>query len=450
MDISAVIAKVEASHHERVKVAVVDLDGVLRGKYIHKRKFLSALEKGFGFCNVVFGWDCGDMAYGNSHYTGWHTGYPDAHAQLDPSTYREIPWEDNVPFMLGHFVESPSGDQYLPICPRQLVQRMAEKAKGMGFSTLFGCEYEWFNFSETPESLAEKDYRNPQPLTPGMFGYSLLRSAYRNAYFTDLMEFANGFDVPLEGIHTETGPGVYEAALLATDVVEQADRAVLFKSLVKEIAYQHHIIPSFMARWNDTLPGCSGHLHQSLWSADGKTNVFLDSDDPHGMSETFKHYLAGLIHCVPDLMPMFAPTVNSYKRLVEGFWAPTRSNWGFDNRTVAFRVIPYSRVEARVAGADMNPCLAMAACLGAGLYGIEHQLKLEDEPIGGNGYQDKGGAPFPSNLHEASQRFKQSPIANALFGEAFVTHLANSREWEWQQSQEAVTDWELKRYFEII
>ncbi len=441
----------QESPSRKIKVAVSDIDGVLRGKFLHIDKFRSIANSTFGFCSVILGWDSWDQLYDNSQYTGWHTGYPDAAVAVDLSTYRQIPWHDNIPFFLGDFVDSKGAG--LEVCPRQALKRVIAKAAAMGFSSKVGCEFEWFNFQESGASMAQKGFVNPTPLTPGMFGYSLLRMSQNHDFFTAIMEHMDRFRVPIEGLHPETGPGVYEAAILYSDALEAADRAILFKSGVKEIASQFGILASFMAKWNMALPGCSGHIHQSLWDSKGNP-VFFSGNDPHSMSPLFKNYVAGVLHCLPDILALCAPTVNSYKRLVEGFWAPTRATWGIDNRTCALRVIPASaaatRLEFRVPGADMNPYLAVAATLAAGLYGIENELPLLDAPVSGNGYENKTSAAFPKNLHEAATRFKESKIAHALFPEAFVQHFAESRLWEWRQSQQAVTDWELKRYFEII
>jgi glutamine synthetase len=285
-----------------------------------------------------------------------------------------------------------------------------------------------------------------------MFGYSLLRMGHSRPYFTALFDELAAFGVPLEGLHTETGPGVFEAAILYADALEAADRGVLFKTSVKEIAQRFGVMPTFMARWNEGLPGCGCHLHQSLWS-EGK-NLFHDDGDPLRMSRTFKSYLAGLMRALPDLLPFFAPTVNSYKRLVEGYWAPTRVTWGVDNRTVAFRVIPggarSTRVEVRVPGADINAYLAMAASVAAGLWGIEQKLELEQAPVTGSGYQDEKAVRLPRTLQEATDRLDRSSLARELLGREFVDHYVKTREWEWKQAQQAVTDWELRRYFEII
>ncbi len=447
-----VLQKLSDSNAEKIKLAVVDIDGVLRGKVISLEKFMSVAEKGFGFCDVVFGWDAGDIAYDNSKITGWHTGYPDALASIDLQTFRRIPWDNNIPFFLSDFSHEKSNLH--AICPRTLLKRVREKAGRAGYLPYFSQEFEWFNFIDNRDELYKNNFRNPQPLTPGMFGYSVLRASQEGNYFNDLFDQMKKFNVPIEGIHTETGPGVYEAAIYYAEILEAADRAALFKSGVKEIAYRHGIIASFMAKWNETLPGCSGHVHQSLWSGNGKQNLFVDTDRENGISELMENYIAGQLFCLPHILPMYAPNINSYKRLVEGAWAPTTLTWAFDNRTTALRVLAgggnSTRLETRVVGSDANPYLAMAACLASGLYGIENKLVLNTPATTGSGYTDTKNGTLPANLWEATRQMKVSPIAKELFGDEFVAHFTDTREWEWRQYLKAVTDWELKRYFEII
>ncbi|MFA5860856.1 MAG: glutamine synthetase family protein [Candidatus Thermoplasmatota archaeon] len=447
-----VLGELRASNDSRIKVAVTDIDGILRGKYLDKAKFLSAAESGLGFCNVVFGWDSSDACYDNSQYTGWHTGYPDATARIDLSTMRRIPWEGGTPFFLGEFVDAQGAP--LDVCPRQLLQTTVRKANALGFTPMFGMEFEWFNFRETPRSLADKGYRAPEPLTPGMFGYSVQRMGQNPDFFAAIMTDLPALGVPIEGLHTETGPGVLEAALGVAGAVEAADRAVLFKSGIKDVARRFGIMPSFMAKWNQNLPGCSGHVHQSLYDSVGTKNLFHDDKAEHKMSKTFRSYLAGQMQALPDILPMFAPTVNSYKRLVDGYWAPTKVTWGVDNRTTALRAIPAgpksTRLETRVPGSDVNPYLAVAACLASGLHGIEEGLELREAPIVGSAYNDKKAERLPHTLQEATARMRDSKLARSLFGDGFVDHFVRTREWEWRQFQDAVTDWETKRYFEII
>jgi len=452
MDKKSVIDYVKTHPSGKIKIAITDIDGILRGKYISVEKFLSVIENEAGFCDVVFGWDSNDVAYDNTTYTGWHTGYPDAGVRLDLNTFRKIPWENDVPFVLGEMLDEHGNPA--TVCPRQLVKKVITDANKLGYSPLFSQEFEWFNFSETPQSVNEKNFKNLTHLTPGMFGYSILRSSLQNPFFTDLFQLLKDFNVPLEGLHTETGPGVLEAAIQYAPLLESADRAVLFKSSVKEIAYKHGIMATFMAKISEGLPGCGGHVHQSLWDTSGEKNLFYRFKDKRHMSDVMKSYVAGQLYCLPHVLPMYAPTINSYKRLVEGAWAPTTLTWALDNRTVALRVLSSGdkscRLETRVIGSDANPYLAMAAALASGLYGIKKKMKLKQPETVGNGYKDFSNGVLPANLHDATQMMKTSSIAREILGEKFVEHFVQTREWEWRQHLKAVTDWEYKRYFEII
>lgn len=448
MNDAQIIEYVKNHPSGKVKLAITDIDGILRGKYISTEKFLSVLQHEMGFCEVVFGWDANDASYDNGSFSGWHTGYPDKPVKIDLQTFRKIPWENEQPFFLADFTGAAAA-----VCPRNVLKKTIEAAEALGFAPYFSQEFEWFNFEETPHSANEKKFSGLRPLSPGMFGYSILRSTYRNDFFTDLFELLVKFGIPIEGLHTETGPGVLEAAIAYAPILESADRAVLFKTAVKEIAYKHGVLATFMAKWNETLPGCGGHIHQSLWDAAGHTNTFYDKNDPQGMSATFKSYIAGQLHCLPHILPLLAPNINSFKRLVPGLWAPTTLTWAVDNRTVALRALPggakSARLETRVVGSDTNPYLAMAACLASGLYGVKNKLSLQAETVG-NGYLDLSHGVLPANLDVATQTMKTSSLAHELFGETFVTHYTQTREWECRQHAKAVTDWELKRYFEII
>ncbi len=436
----------------KIKFAVVDIDGILRGKFIHKEKFLSALGNGLGFCDVIFGWDCGDKCYDNAEITGWHTGYPDAKASVALESFRKIPWENGTPFFLGDFSEA--GKYALEVCSRSLLKRVVSECEELGFKAYFAQEFEWFNFIGTPTEIHESNFNNLKPITPGMFGYSILRSSLNQPYFNDLFEQLLQFGIPLEGMHTETGPGVMEATVIYDDILAAADKAILFKTAVKEIAYRHHFVATFMAKWNENLPGCGGHIHQSLWDLKGETNLFYTKNNKTGISDLMQQYIAGQLKCLPEILPMFAPTTNSYKRLHGGDWAPSTLSWGIDNRTAAIRTIPgnnkSARIEMRVPGSDTNAYLAMAASLAAGLYGIKNKLKLTIAPTKGNAYLNKGNGTLPDSLDKATQKMANSEIARQLFGEAFVKHFTKTRQWECQQFDKNDPNWELKRYFEII
>ena len=434
----------------KVKVAVSDIDGILRGKYLHKDKFFGAAESGFGFCDVVLGWDSSDNCYDNAKLTGWQHGFPDVNARLDLDTHRQVPWDGGVDFFLGEFVKS-DGSPY-PACPRQTLKKVLKRAEKLGVQPMCGLEFEWFNFAETPQSWAAKKGVGPEPITPGMFGYSLLRMNHSSEYFNALMDEMLDFRVPIEGLHTETGPGVFEVAIMFSEALEAADRAILFKTGAKEIGASFGIMPSFMAKWSAQYPGCSGHIHQSL--SDGKKNLFFDAKNSRSMSKLFESYLAGQVACLMEFAPMFWPTINSYKRLVDGFWAPVKPTWGLDNRTASFRVIAGSpkatRLETRCPGADINPYLAVAAVIAAGLHGVEQGMKLTAPPITGTNQGAENIPRAPRTLIEATRNFQKSTIARDWLGDDFVDHFAATREWEWRQWLDCVTDWELKRYFEII
>jgi glutamine synthetase len=448
-DARTIVRERNLSH---VKVGVFDVDGIMRGKYLHKDKFFSALDGGMGFCDVVLGWDSNDQLYDNVTYTGWHTAYPDAPVRLLPDTCRELPFENTLLF-LGEF-----SDKAEPICPRGIMRKVLAKADKMGFDVWSAVEYEFFVFDETPHSIRAKRYKDLKPLSPGFFGYSVLRNSVHAEWYQDMLNTCEAMDMPIEGLHTETGAGVLEAAIRVDSGIRSADKAALFKTFIKVIAQRRNLMATFMAKWSKDWPGCGGHIHMSLQKKGGKkgaTSAFYDEKAPHKMSETMRQFVAGQQALMPELLAMVAPTVNSFRRLIPGFWAPTSATWGVENRTTALRVIPGSaksqRVEFRVAAADGNPYLACAAALASGLWGIENKLKL-GEPVQGNSYDKKHPAKLdlPRTLMEASERLKGSKAARSLFGDAFVDHYAASRNWEEREFRKAITDWELERYFEII
>jgi glutamine synthetase len=445
-DAKAIVAERGLTH---VKVGAFDIDGILRGKYMSRAKFESSLESGFGFCDVVLGWDSKDQLYDNVRYTGWHTGYPDASVRVLPETCRALPWEEPVVFFLGEF--SGEGEK---ICPRGVLRRVLDRARGMGYEVYAGFEYEFFVFKETPDSVREKNFRNLQPIAPDSFGYSVIRNSVWSDFYRSLLAQCEQLDLPIEGLHEETGPGVIEAAIGVDSALNAADKAALFKTFAKVIAQRQGLMATFMAKWSKDWPGQSGHIHMSLKDAAGK-GVFHDASKPHSMSDTQRWYVGGQQKLMPELLAMIGPTVNSYTRLIPGFWAPTDSTWSVDNRTCSLRVIPGSqksqRVEYRVAAADANPYVILAAAVASGLWGIEN--KCEPEPIvEGNAYDRKfpEHLALPRTLWEAAQRLKASTMARDWFGAEFVDHFAATREWEEREFRRHITDWEMARYFEII
>jgi glutamine synthetase len=433
----------------RVKVGGYDVDGILRGKYLALDKFWGALEDPIGFCDVIFGWDVADVLYDNAKLTGWQTGYPDTRARIDPSTFRILPWEPDTAAFLMDFVTDDGSPH--PACPRGLLRKVLGRGAKLGYDVVAAAEFEFFLFKETAATLHAKGFRSLDCLSPGMFGYSWTRSGQNAQFCHTVLDDLERFGILIEGLHTETGPGVYEAAIKYDAALQAADKAALFKTSMKQIAARLDMSVTFMAKWNAALPGSSGHLHQSLWK--GGENAFYDHADVHKLSALARHYLAGQLALMPELTACVSPTVNSYKRYVPGVWAPLNASWGVENRTCAIRAIPGSarstRLEHRQPAADINPYVALAAIVAAGLWGVEK--RMEAPPAAAGDATALADLPrLPRTLREATDLLAASARARELLGEGFVDHYVRTRDWECRQYDRAVTDWELARYFEAI
>ena len=447
------LARYEELGVRQVKLGLTDIDGVIRGKYVGLRKFASLLTKQGGFCDCVFGWDMDDQLYDAGDYTGWHSGFPDTGFRLQVDTERWLA-EEECPYFIAEFVERDDSDH--PLCPRTRLRSVLERMGAQGLTVRAGFEYEFFVFNETPHSIRDKGYRNLTPITPGNFGYSVLRTSALGAEFSQFMNYCEDIQCELEGLHCETGPGVWEAALVSQEGLEAADRASLFKTLAKGYFQRRDMLATFMAKWSMDYPGQSGHLHLSISDEEGK-NIFFDASDAASMSQKMRQSVAGLQRYLPEFLAMLAPTVNSYTRLVKGAWAPTAATWGVENRTAAIRVIPgdehSQRIEVRAGGADANPYLVQAAALAAMEMGMAEGL-VPDEPVAGNAYEaEEHLAPdyhFASDLASAASRFAESSAAKHCFGEAFVEHFAMTRHWEAREYHRTINSWQLERYFEIV
>src|SRR4051812_30737383 len=444
------VERVRGNEPSCAKVGLFDIDGIMRGKYLNAGKLASALEKGFGFCDVVLGWDSGDQLVEGLSFTGWHTAYSVAEVRLLPETIRKMRVWVGIPRILAEFAGRAEA-----VCPRNLLKRVLARAADAGFAVKAAAEFEFFVFEETPQSVRDKGYRDLKPITPGNFGYSMLRSGVHADFYHELWSTCDAMRIEIEGLHTETGPGVLEAAIGVDEALEAADKAALFKTVAKILAQRRGWMATFMAKWSRDWPGQSGHLHMSLVDAKSGEGMFFDEAEPLAMSERMRWFIGGQQALMPELLAMISPTVNSYTRMIPGFWAPTSATWGYENRTCALRVIGGSektqRVEVRIGAADINPYIALAAAIGSGLWGIERKIE-PDAPIEGNAYavETAPERALPQTLWEAAQRLKASTAARELFGAEFVDHYAATREWEEREARKAITDWQLARYFEII
>lgn len=449
----AIQAAFEERGIKKIKVGGFDVDGILRGKYIAMPKFWSSVTKGFGFCDVIFGWDSADQLYDNATVTGWDSGYPDALAKIDLSTFRVLPYEPDTAHFLVDFYTADGKPH--PACPRNLLKRVVARCETSGYKATFSAEFEFWIFRETPKSLREKRFHDLEPLSPGMFGYSWLRAGQHQELIHDILDTMSAYDIEIEGLHTETGPGVWEAALLYDDVLAAADKAALFKTTLKQLCHRHGLAVTFMAKWSPDMPGSSGHLHQSLWDGEGDKNLFADAKRPTGLSQLAHSYIGGVVSTAAELTALYSPFVNTYKRYVPGVWAPLTASWGIDNRTCGLRAIAgpgdsACRVELRQTAADINPYVAMATSLGAGLHGIENGLASPPETRGDATGAGAAGQPLPATLEEAVAALRQSDVAREILGEAFVDHYVRSRDWEARQYRRIITEWELSRYFEAV
>ncbi|GAA5861205.1 hypothetical protein JCM8547_008518 [Rhodosporidiobolus lusitaniae] len=465
---------------DRVMVAGIDVDGVCRGKIMSKDKFLSAAKDGFGYCSVVFGWDIHDRTYSKElSISNLQNGYRDLISRIDLNTYRRTPTDPDLPFFLVTF-EDPETGEGLHACPRALLKKVVDDLASEGYEAYAGAEYEYFQYRETPDSLYAKDFRNLEPLTKGMHGYSLLRPAVNSEYFHALYDNCKRAGIPIEGHHTETGPGVFESALAYQPVSRMADNATLFKWTAKLTGLQHGITPTFLAKPYSDQPGCSGHVHISLRDKEGR-NVFAVKEeeskegrkdakweDTKRISREAEWFLAGILAGLPDIMPLLVPTINGYKRLVESYWAPTSVSYAYENRCASVRIIApplagaeATRLEVRVPGADMHPHYTFASLLSLGLSGIRNQTPLTLAPLSTSHLSSNPSSSknndempklerLPKTLRLATERFmKEGSKAREVLGDRFVEHFGATRHNECDLYDQAVTDWELKRYLEL-
>ncbi|KDN49012.1 hypothetical protein RSAG8_02365, partial [Rhizoctonia solani AG-8 WAC10335] len=398
-------------------------------------------------------------------------GYRDILARIDLSTYRRISWEANVPFFLLSFLD-PETHEPIPVCPRGTLAKAIKLAEGSGWEPVAGVEYEYFQFNETSQTVTEKGFTNLSPLTPGMHGYSLLRTQLNQEYFHDLFDESKKFGIEIEGHHTETGPGVYETALAYTSALRMADNATLFKFVAKSVGIKRGVIPSFMAKPWANLPGCSGHVHVSLRDKNGR-NVFAVADadkekgradaqyqDTRFMSQEGEWFLAGVLDGLTDIVPMLVPTINGYKRLVggESFWAPNAVTYGYDSRAASIRIISppsvppsATRLEIRVPGADMQAHFALASIFRLGLRGIEKKIQLHGPPISVLQRENKAPVRLATSLEEGTKKLMaEKSIAREILGDDFVDHYGGTRSHEVKLWNEAVTNWEVERYLELV
>jgi glutamine synthetase len=432
-------------------VVFPDIHGRLVGKRVTGHYFLDEMVEGEGMhaCNYLLAVDSEMEPLPGYRFASWETGYPDLNARPDVDTLRLIPWLEKTALVICD-VQSEEGE-VVEVAPRQILKRQVERAKALGYTVKFGAELEFYLFRDSYEEAATKGYRGLVPHSNVNEDYHILQTS-RDEYL--IRQIRNGMDaagVPVEFSKGEAGRGQHEINLSYADPVEMADRLAIYKNGVKEIAALNSRAITFMAKASMTESGSSLHIHSSLWDAEGSRSQMWDESKPEHMSDGFSSYLAGLMTTAREMAWMFAPYVNSYKRYQPGWWAPTAIVWDHDNRTVGYRVVghgPSYRVECRIPGADANPYLAFAASIAGGIHGLQNNLTLEPRREG-NAYEAKGVPRVPWNIVEAADEFERSSVAREALGADVHHHLLNTARQEWARSNQVVTDWELRRNFEL-
>jgi len=426
---------------DTVIAAFTDMQGRLMGKRLDAEFFLHELEGGHGSegCNYLLALEMEMDPVPGYAIASWERGYGDFGLIPDLATLRRIPWHDAT-VMVQCDVEWHDGTPVAP-SPRQVLKAQVEKARALGYEPMFGSELEFFLFRESYAEAHAKHYHDLTPSVPYILDYHVLASSYDEPFMREIRTSMKAAGMTVESSKGEAWAGQHEINFRFADALKAADDHVVYKTGIKEIAYQRGCAVTFMAKPHHDWVGSSCHIHSSLWQ-DG-TSVFA------GESDVFKHYLAGQIAHAAELAVFIAPTINSYKRFAAGSWAPTTLAWGYDNRTCGFRIVGKGsalRAETRIPGADANPYLAFSALLAAGLYGIEHELEL-GPALEGNAYISDAER-FPHALREAIARLEQSTVARALLGDEVVDHYLNYARTEQELFDKTVTGYERERMFE--
>ena len=428
---------------DTVVLAFTDMQGRLQGKRLHGRYFLDvALEQGTEGCNYLLAVDVDMNTVDGYKITSWESGYGDMEFVPDWDTLRlvtHLPATAMVQCDLTLMDHAP-----VPQSPRTMLKTQLEKVAAMDMVALAGTELEFIVFNNTFEDAHDRSWRGLTPANQYNVDYSLIGTSRVEPLLRDIRNhmYASGMDV--EAAKGECNFGQHEIGFLFADALVSADNHVVYKTGAKEIASQHGKSLTFMAKY-DEREGNSCHIHLSLRGKDG-TVVFGEGDD---RSPLYQQFVAGVLTTMRDFTLLYAPNINSYKRFADASFAPTAVAWGTDNRTCAVRLVGHgasARMENRLPGGDVNPYLALAAMVAGGLYGIEHELELEDELVGNAYESDKPHV--PRTLRAAREAFASSEIARAALGEEVVDHYVNMADVELAAFDAAVTDWELARTFE--
>ena len=441
---------VGAGEIDTVIVCFPDMQGRLVGKRMHAEYFLAGAHEETHGCDYLLANDIDMEPVPGYAVANWEKGYGDFIMKPDLGTLRRVPWLPATALVLCDVLDHPSHEA-LAHAPRAMLRKQIARLDALGMSSRFASELEFYLFDETYETAQAKHWQDLKTAGTYIQDYHVFQTTKEEAVMRAIRNGLQGAGIPVENSKGEWGPGQEEINVRYADPLTMADWHVILKNACKEIAHGLGKAVTFMAKWRYDLAGSSSHIHASLWDAAGKTPLFLDTDAEHGMSALMRQFVAGQLAYAREITWFLAPYINSYKRFQAGTFAPTKAIWSMDNRTAGFRVCGADtkgiRIECRIGGADLNPYLAFAALIAAGLAGIEQKLQLE-APYAGDAYQGKALREVPKTLREATELMKASKMLRAAFGDAVIDHYVHTADWEQFEYDRRITDWELKRGFE--
>ena len=439
---------VETGEIDTVLVCFVDMQGRLMGKRFHGVNFVQSSFQETHCCNYLLATDL-EMATPDGYAsTSWRSGYGDYTMKPDLSTIRPVPWLDATALVLCDVLDHHTNEP-VSHSPRAILQKQITKLSSLGFNAKMATELEFFLFEESFENIQKSGFRNLKPISGYNEDYHILQTTKEEGVMRPIRNHLFEAGLPIENSKGEAEAGQEELNIRYSSAMDCADYHSIAKHAVKEIAWQKGHAASFLPKWDKDRVGSSSHIHQSLWR-DGKP-VFYDPSAKNGMSNLMKHYMAGLIKYAPEYIYFLAPYINSYKRFSKGTFAPTKTVWSIDNRTAGFRLCGEGtesvRVECRMGGSDLNPYLAQAVMLAAGIKGMEETMELSPATTG-DVYEDKKATKIPHTLRSAIEKLRSSVFLREALGDDVVDHYVRAGDWEQEEFDRVVTDWEIARGFE--
>jgi glutamine synthetase len=441
---------VGAGEIDTVIVCFPDMQGRLIGKRFQAEYFLDGAHEETHGCDYLLANDIDMEPVPGYAAANWEKGYGDFVMKPDLATLRRIPWLPATALVLCDVVDHHHHDPILH-SPRGMLRNQVARLAAMGMSAYLASELEFYLFDETYESVEAKGWRDLKTTGTYIQDYHVFQTTKEEEVMRAIRKGLQAAGIPVENSKGEWGPGQEEINVRYADALTMADWHVILKNACKEIALSFGKAITFMSKWRYDLAGSSSHIHASLWDAAGKTPLFLDPKGEHGMSLLMRHFVAGQLAYAREITWFLAPYINSYKRFQAGTFAPTKAIWSLDNRTAGFRLCGAEskaiRIECRMGGADLNPYLAFAALLAAGLAGVEQKLKLEGAYVG-DAYQGKALREVPKTLREATALMDGSKMLRDAFGDNVIDHYVHTAKWEQFEYDRRITDWELKRGFE--